>query len=569
MIQRMTKTTQPEKQTAAARAKVAQKAPPRIQPRHNIASTLTGESLLRLPNGLPIQPLLRVGSLNDKYEQEANRVADAVMRMSESPKHDEDGTARPHGIQVSPMQVAEQTDSSEAPPVVHESLCSPGQPLDTSMRTFMERRFGHDFRHVRVHADAKSAESAGAVNARAYTVGQDVVFGPEQYVPETTAGKRLLAHELTHVMQQQRASSRPVLHRQEAEEAGASTEKEQSAGQTDELAWSRSSDTMTERDISGQRFLLMNFGLGRAELKKGHAEFLLMTVYHSTLALDPLAKVTVIGYTDPNDSSKFRKRLSIQRAREVEKRLMEVGVRKDRIKAVMGKGSEKPMGDSKTLDGRARNRRVEVLVTPWKPAKPISTLTAESARGMLPCKVRLNNFASAPFPDAIKQSVEDAFKPMHIVRFDWKGTVSDADVVLSFDDTTKWLSKLGMAGAVFLRTFREREICRIKGDPSTCEKVLPNTPEMMGRALANTVCHEIGHQFGLDHVTALDNYMWSPEVHPLYVKEDKTYAECILLGRTLQCARARFNDSQIMRMMQRIKEKRKRRRTHPGVVEFE
>lgn len=88
------------------------------------------------------------------------------------------------------------------PPIVHEVLNSPGQSLDAGMRAFMEPRFGHDFSQVRVHTDARAAESARAVNALAYTVGRNVVFGAGQYVPGTNAGKRLLAHELTHVVQQ-------------------------------------------------------------------------------------------------------------------------------------------------------------------------------------------------------------------------------------------------------------------------------------------------------------------------------------------------------------------------------
>ncbi len=95
-----------------------------------------------------------------------------------------------------------QAEPSEVPPIVHEVLCSPGQPLDSTTRAFMEPRFGHDLSKVRVHTDAKAAESAQAVNALAYTVGRDVVVGTDQYMPETLKGKQLLAHELTHVVQQ-------------------------------------------------------------------------------------------------------------------------------------------------------------------------------------------------------------------------------------------------------------------------------------------------------------------------------------------------------------------------------
>jgi len=88
------------------------------------------------------------------------------------------------------------------PPAVHTVLSSPGRPLDRSTRSLMESRFGHDFSQVRVHSDPQAAESASAVQARAYTVGEHVVFGAGQYAPDTTAGKHLLAHELTHTIQQ-------------------------------------------------------------------------------------------------------------------------------------------------------------------------------------------------------------------------------------------------------------------------------------------------------------------------------------------------------------------------------
>ncbi len=87
------------------------------------------------------------------------------------------------------------------PVIVHDVLGSPGQPLDAATRAFMEPRFAHDFSGVRVHIDGNAAESASALNARAFTVGNDVVFGSREYAPQTQAGRRLLAHELTHVVQ--------------------------------------------------------------------------------------------------------------------------------------------------------------------------------------------------------------------------------------------------------------------------------------------------------------------------------------------------------------------------------
>ena len=84
----------------------------------------------------------------------------------------------------------------------------PGRALEPSVRSEMEAKLGHDFSGVRVHSDASAAESARGVRALAYTLGRDIVFGPGQYAPETSAGRRLLAHELTHVVQQSAAEPR-------------------------------------------------------------------------------------------------------------------------------------------------------------------------------------------------------------------------------------------------------------------------------------------------------------------------------------------------------------------------
>lgn len=92
------------------------------------------------------------------------------------------------------------------PSIVHEALNSPGQPLDAETRAYMEPRFGYDFSRVRVHTDTRAEESARSVNAQAYTVGSDIVFGAGAYSPSTHEGRQLVAHEMAHVVQQQAAS---------------------------------------------------------------------------------------------------------------------------------------------------------------------------------------------------------------------------------------------------------------------------------------------------------------------------------------------------------------------------
>jgi hypothetical protein len=99
------------------------------------------------------------------------------------------------------------------PPLVDDVLAQSGETFDTSTRDFMERRLGHDFGHVRVHTDSVAARSAHSIDALAFTAGHHIVFGAGQYAPHTSAGRRLMAHELTHVVQQ---TTPEVIHRQPA-----------------------------------------------------------------------------------------------------------------------------------------------------------------------------------------------------------------------------------------------------------------------------------------------------------------------------------------------------------------
>jgi Domain of unknown function (DUF4157) len=103
-------------------------------------------------------------------------------------------------------RASDRVEPETVSPIVHETLRSPGRPLDADTRAYVEPHFAHDFSKVRIHTDEKATASALAVNALAYTVGRDVVFGAGQYAPRTGEGQRLLAHELTHVVQQREAS---------------------------------------------------------------------------------------------------------------------------------------------------------------------------------------------------------------------------------------------------------------------------------------------------------------------------------------------------------------------------
>ena len=181
-----------------------------------------------------IQAKMTVNKPGDKFEQEADRVAEQVMRMPEpqvqrqacsSPdckEEDEPIQTKPLAGQITPLVQREtepeedednkilqtkSVDSSESAqtvdnPLIQSVLSSSGQPLDAATRSFMEPRFGQDFSGVGVHTDGQAAESARALQAKAYTYGSDIVFDSGEYSPDTHEGKMLLAHELTHVVQQ-------------------------------------------------------------------------------------------------------------------------------------------------------------------------------------------------------------------------------------------------------------------------------------------------------------------------------------------------------------------------------
>lgn len=141
-----------------------------------------------------VQPKLVIGGTDDVFEREADRVADHVMSGHGHP------AAQPSPLRI--QRVAETAAAGEVPPEVDRALAAPARALDEGTRGFFEQRFGYDLSRVRIHDDAQAAASAARISARAYTVGHDVVFAAGQYQPQSEGGRRLLAHELTHTLQQ-------------------------------------------------------------------------------------------------------------------------------------------------------------------------------------------------------------------------------------------------------------------------------------------------------------------------------------------------------------------------------
>jgi Domain of unknown function (DUF4157) len=145
-----------------------------------------------------LQKKLSIGASNDPLEQEADRIADQVLS---SPMDSSVSHSAPR-IQRFTSHAAESSNNT-APASVDNVLAGSGNSLEPAIQNDMSQRFGHDFSDVRVHSGAAAQQSARDVNANAYTVGNNIVFGAGHYIPTTHQGKRLLAHELTHVVQQQ------------------------------------------------------------------------------------------------------------------------------------------------------------------------------------------------------------------------------------------------------------------------------------------------------------------------------------------------------------------------------
>jgi hypothetical protein len=173
------------------------------------AGNLAVQRLLR--SGV-IRPKLAISQPGDMYEREADRIAEQVMRTPEPGRYRscascESGAACSSCKDNNSLlqRIAGQQNSSPANSHSAENFVSgfgPGRPLDPAVRGFFEKRLGADLTNVRVHADNHAAESAQSINALAYTLGRDVVFAHGQYAPETTEGRRIIAHELAHVLQQ-------------------------------------------------------------------------------------------------------------------------------------------------------------------------------------------------------------------------------------------------------------------------------------------------------------------------------------------------------------------------------
>lgn len=306
-----------------------------------------------------IQRKLTINTPGDRYEQEADQVADQVMRMSggacacgaSCPQCKQDGS-RP--LQ---MKRAHEHDAGNmtAPPVVNEVIAFPGQPLDAGTRQFMETRFGHDFSTVRVHADARASDSARQIEALAYTAGTDIVFAAGRYEPATAAGRHLLAHELAHVVQQTGGESRTIQRQPDP------------SMETDfQLPPFKPTDLREEAPPLLASALgsttVDRFPTGRAEIPKDGEEALRYAARQILYFIRkyPLSTVHIVGHTDRVGKDERNLTLGQERADAVKAFLEGEGVPADLI-STESKGESEPVVPTRNERAEPRNRRVNVF----------------------------------------------------------------------------------------------------------------------------------------------------------------------------------------------------------------
>jgi len=200
--------------SAAGRGRDATPSSSSLPPALQLQQSAGNQAMQGLLRSGFIQAKLAISNPDDPDEREADNVANTIMRKAagapaSSPcscSHDGEMCEECQQKQSAPS-IQRRASSSAAPThvprIVSDVLRSPGHPLDSATRAFFEPRFGRDFSDVRVHTGAEAAASARSINAHAYTAGSNIVFASDRYAPETTVGERLLAHELTHVLQQQ------------------------------------------------------------------------------------------------------------------------------------------------------------------------------------------------------------------------------------------------------------------------------------------------------------------------------------------------------------------------------
>lgn len=393
-----------------------------------------------------IQTKLQIGQPGDIYEQEADRIAEQVMGMSEpqvqrqpvEEVEEEIIQSKTNAVQTPVIQwlYPECREKLQRMPIQEEKdmlqrraeddgelqvshgvqsqidrLRGMGQPLPESVRAYFEPRFGYDFSGVRMHTGAQAAKTAQSINARAFTVGKDVAFGAGQYSPETSEGKRLLAHELTHVVQQEGAVPRPVQSEVSRPSTASQRTSEQAISQVSDVIQRagnpaaippgmRCPPDFTPGRLAGTDLL---FPVGDSTITPAHTRQL--TTFRTTwLAAGGTDDIIVHGYASTDGEQGPNWTLSCDRAEAVQTELVRLGIPAVRIN-VDAHGESTDFGPSKTANRHAvvSTRSAGILPLPLVGGilTPLDNFTGRSTtRFGVGEVIRLSFFSLPPRPAA-------------------------------------------------------------------------------------------------------------------------------------------------------------------------
>jgi Holliday junction resolvase-like predicted endonuclease len=270
----------------------------------------------------------------DEYEQEADRLAEEVMRRpgpqrhracpcgGGCPKCQSGQPGREHkSLQSNGIQPSD-TGQIAAPPIVHEVVRSPAQALDLPTRAFMEPRFGYDFSRVRVHTGAAAEKSAQDVNAHAYTLGRNIVFGAGRFAPGTQEGRLLIAHELAHVIQQGHHGSR-VQRWPSCIEASLSA-RDCPQRESGEVQRAKAGlvffNEMTDFEAARTGALIANFDIGRTAVTSKFKSMLLWKDFLQRMAANHTT-YRLVGFSDCHEDAEGNGSLRRARAASVRQAL--------------------------------------------------------------------------------------------------------------------------------------------------------------------------------------------------------------------------------------------------------
>jgi hypothetical protein len=324
-VERVAKIPKQHEHSAAATCHARDKAPAAtpISSVLQLQQQVGNQAVQQLLRSGYIQAKLAISNPDDPEELEADEVAHKVVRAHAgfpasaacSCSHDGEMCEECQQEQSQPtIQRRASAPSAPAyvPRIVSDVLRSPGHPLDSATRAFFEPRFGHDFSKVRVHTDARAAESAKTVDAYAYTVGHDIAFAAGQFRPDTDHGRSLLAHEFAHVVQQSRVE--PSLQRAPSRRSGQPPPSPAPQGDCPKREPGEASASSIQFlvRVPEQEYLIYGFPVASSLVDMTKWDFVSLTIAYSLAKRAQLAKggvtdeVKILGYSDCGENERIR-----------------------------------------------------------------------------------------------------------------------------------------------------------------------------------------------------------------------------------------------------------------------